>query len=92
MIKGPKKQIEPEIVIRAVKNCPNNYDGEEKILLIDADSICYLATYFPEDSEMFFPTEEEQLEEAKFRVRNKLQEIQNNVEEWFNIIQTYIFI
>ena len=52
----------------------------------------YTATYFPEDSLIEFPTEEEQLEEAKYRVRTKLQEIQSNVEEWFNIVQTYIFI
>lgn len=92
MIQGPKKQIESEIVVRTVKNCPNSYDDTKRVLLIDADSIVYLATYFPEDSLMFFPTEEEQIEEAKFRVRNKLQEIQNNVEEHYNIIHTIIFV
>jgi 5'-3' exonuclease len=75
-----------------VKNCPNKYDDSERVLLIDADSIMYTATYFPEDSLLDFPTEEEQIEEAKYRTRTKLQEIQNNVEEWFNIIQTYVFI
>lgn len=92
MIQGPKKQIESEIVIRTVKNCPKSYDDTKRILLVDADSICYLATYFPEDSLMFFPTQEEQIEEAKFRVRNKLQEIQNNIEEHFNIISCMLFV
>jgi 5'-3' exonuclease len=92
MIKGPKKETQPEIVIKTVKNCPKSYDDTKRVLLVDADSICYLATYFPEDSEMFFPTQEEQIEEAKFRVRNKLQEIQNNVEEHYNIIHCMLFV
>jgi 5'-3' exonuclease len=92
MIKGPKKQIEPEIVIRTVKNCPSSYDDTKRILLIDSDSILHTSTYFPEDSIMHFPTEEEQIEEAKFRVRNKLQEIQNNVEEYYNIVSTILFV
>lgn len=92
MIQGPKKQIESEIVIRTVKNCPKSYDDTKRVLLVDADSICYLASYFPEDSLMTFPTEEEQIEEAKFRVRNKLQEIQNNIEEHFNIISCMLFV
>jgi 5'-3' exonuclease len=91
MIQGPVKQNVEEI-IRVVKNCPTSYDDSERVLLIDADSIMYTATYFPEDSLIEFPTEEEQIEEAKYRTRTKLQEIQINVEEWFNIVQTYIFI
>ena len=92
MIQGKVKETQPEIVVRTVKNCPKSYDDTKRVLLIDADSICYLATYFPEDSEMFFPTQEEQIEEAKFRVRNKLQEIQNNIEEHFNIIHCMLFV
>jgi 5'-3' exonuclease len=92
MIKGPKKQIEPEIVIRTVKNCPSSYDDTKRVLLVDSDSILHTSTYFPEDSIMHFPTEEEQIEEAKFRVRNKLQEIQNNVEEYYNIVSTILFV
>ena len=92
MIQGPLKQTLPEEIIRTVKNCPSKYDDSKRVLLIDADSIMYTATYFPEDSLIEFPTEEEQLEEAKYRTRTKLQEIQSNVEEWFNIVQTYIFI
>lgn len=92
MIQGPVKQNVIEDVIRTVKNCPTSYDDSERVLLIDADSIMYTATYFPEDSLIEFPTEEEQIEEAKYRTRTKLQEIQINVEEWFNIVQTYIFI
>lgn len=93
MIKGNvKTNIEEEIVIRTVKNCPSSYDNTERVLLIDADSILYFATYFPEDSVMSFPDEDSQIEEAKFRVRNKIQEIQNNIEEWYNIKETFIFI
>lgn len=93
MITGVKKQnIEEEIIIREVKNTPSIYDATERILIIDADSILYFATYFPEDSLMSFPDETSQIEEAKFRIRNKLQEIQNNVEEWYNIIHTVIFV
>jgi 5'-3' exonuclease len=92
MIQGPVKQNIEEEIVRTVKNCPTKYDDSQRVLLIDADSIMYTSTYFPEDSLLEFPTEEEQLEEAKYRTRTKLQEIQNNVEEWYNIIQTYIFI
>lgn len=92
MIQGPIKQGVIEEIIRTVKNCPKSYDDSERVLLIDADSIMYTATYFPDDSLIEFPTEEEQIEEAKYRTRTKLQEIQINVEEWFNIVQTYIFI
>ena len=92
MIQGPVKQGIEEEIIRTVKNCPTKYDDSQKVLLIDADSIMYTSTYFPEDSLLEFPTEEEQLEEAKYRTRTKLQEIQINVEEWYNIVQTYIFI
>lgn len=92
MIQGPVKQNIEEEVIRTVKNCPTKYDDSERVLLIDADSIMYTSTYFPKDSLLEFPTEEEQLEEAKYRTRTKLQEIQLNVEEWYNIVQTYIFI
>jgi len=92
MITGVKKEEQFEEIVKIVKNCPTSYDDSKRVLLIDADSIMYTATYFPEDSLLEFPTEEEQLEEAKYRTRNKIQEIQNNVEEWFNIVQTYIFI
>lgn len=94
MIEGKRREdiTIPEIVVRTVKNCPEIYDPEARVLLIDADSILYTSTYFPEDSLMEFPTEEEQIEEFKFRINSKLQEIQNNVEEWFNILQTIIFV
>lgn len=92
MIQGPVKQNIDEEIVRTVKNCPTKYDDSKRVLLIDADSIMYTSTYFPEESLLEFPTEEEQLEEAKYRTRTKLQEIQNNVEEWYNIVQTYIFI
>jgi hypothetical protein len=49
MIQGPVKQNIEEEVIRTVKNCPTKYDDSERVLLIDADSIMYTSTYFPED-------------------------------------------
>jgi len=84
--------IADETIIKTIKNCPIKYDDTSRVLLIDADSLLYLCTYFPEDSIMEFPNEDYQIEEAKFRLRNKIQEIQNNVEEWFNIRNTFLFI
>ena len=94
---GGKMKIGPttggdEIVTRVVKNCPSKYDETERVLIIDADSIMYFASYFPEDSLLEFPTEEDRVEEAKYRTRTKLQEIQNNIEEFYNIKNTFIFI
>ena len=91
MIQGIVKTFDGDIV-REVKNCPKKYDSTPRKLIIDADSIIYTSTYFPEDSIMTFSTEEEQIEEAKFRVGNKLQEIQNNIEEHYNITNTVIFV
>ena len=95
MIQGQiKKNFNEEtvIVVREVKNLPNSYDDTKRILIVDADSIMYFATHFPEDALMEFPTEEDRIEEAKYRTRTKLQEIQNNVEEWYNIQETFVFI
>ena len=92
MITGVKKEQQEEIIDKVVKNCPKEYDATERILLVDADSLLYYACHFPEDSLMEFPTEEERIEEAKFRVGNKIQEITNNVEEWFNITKTLLFV
>jgi len=95
MIQGQVKKNfneEPVIVVREVKNLPSSYDETERVLIVDADSIMYFSSYFPEDSILDFPTEEDRIEEAKYRTRTKLQEIQNNVEEWYNIKNTFIFI
>jgi len=83
---------EVDIVVKEVKNCPLKYDSTQRVLIIDADSIMYFATHFPEDSLMEFPTEEERIEEAKYRTRTKLEEIHNNIEEFYNIQETFIFI
>lgn len=91
MIKGEIKESE-QYAEQSVINCPKIYDETKRVLLIDADSIGYLASYFPETSFLDFPTLEERQEECKYRVRNKLQEIQNNVEEWYNIISTIMFV
>jgi hypothetical protein len=95
MIKGVKAttvQEDVDIVVREVKNCPIEYDNTERVLLIDADSIMYFATYFPEESLMDFPTEDDRIEEAKYRTRTKLEEIHNNIEEFYNIRETFMFI
>jgi len=83
---------EVDIVVKEVKNCPLKYDNTERVLIIDADSIMYFASHFPEDSLMEFPTEEERIEEAKYRTRTKLEEIHNNIEEFYNIQETFIFV
>ena len=81
-----------EIITRVVKNFPSKYYETQRVLIIDADSIMYFSSYFPEDSMLEFPTEEDRIEEAKYRTRTKLQEIQNNIEEFYNIKNTFIFI
>jgi hypothetical protein len=83
---------EVDIIVREVKNMPSEYDKTERVLIIDADSIMYFASHFPEDSLMEFPTEEDRIEEAKYRTRTKLEEIHNNIEEFYNIQETFIFI
>ena len=90
-IQGKIKESE-QYVEQSVINCPKKYDETKRVLLIDADSISYLSSYFPETSFLYFPTLKERQEECKYRIRNKLQEIQNNVEEWYNIISTIMFV
>jgi len=92
MITGVKKKEEDEIIDKVVKNCPKEYDPTERVLICDMDSVLYYATYFPDDGMIEFNTEEEYEEEVKFRIRNKIQEITNNVEEWFNIKSTVLFV
>jgi 5'-3' exonuclease len=91
MITGVKKNTE-EPLVKVVKNAPTKYDDRERVLLIDADSIVYTTTYFPDDGIIEFNSEEEYIEEVKFRIRNKIQEITNNVEEWYNIKSTLLFV
>ena len=92
MITGVKKEQQEEIIDKVVKNCPKEYDPTERVLICDMDSVLYYATYFPDDGMIEFNTEEEYEEEVKFRIRNKIQEITNNVEEWFNIKSTVLFV
>lgn len=73
-----------------IKNEPIVYDNRERILLIDGDSLVYLSCYFPNNN--IFLSDEEKWKEIKYRINNKLQQIQSNVEKWFNIKQTLIFI
>lgn len=90
-IQGKIKESE-QYAEQSVINCPKKYDETKRVLLIDADSISYLSSYFPETSFLEFPTLKERQEECKYRIRNKIQEIQNNVEEWYNIISTIMFV
>ena len=94
MIKGVRTTgiQEVDIIVREVKNMPSEYDKTERVLIIDADSIMYFASHFPKDSLMEFPTEEDRIEEAKYRTKTKLHEIHNNIEAFYNIQETFIFI
>jgi len=91
-VKATSNQYDLDIVVKEVKNAPLTYDNSERVLIIDADSIMYFATHFPEQSLMDFPTEEDRIKEAKYRTRTKLEEIHNNIEEFYNIRETFMFI
>lgn len=91
MITGKIKTIN-ELKNNFVKNCPKSYDATSRILIIDGDSILHTSTYFPEDSEIVFNNLFDKIEEIHFRINTKLQEIQNNVEEYYNIKKTLIFV
>lgn len=78
-------------VVRVVKNKPLKYDNTERVLLIDADSIVWFSNHNPN----LLPEErgtEEDLNECKFRLRAKIQEIVNNIEEFFNIKKTILCV
>ncbi len=80
-----------EIIPKYVKNEPTEFDPTPRVLLIDLDSIGYSVIHFPETGTVHFDTDEEYIEEAKHRMREKIQEIHNNVEKWFNITDTFAF-
>tara|TARA_R110002167_G_scaffold149240_2_gene342466 strand:+ start:341 stop:1183 length:843 start_codon:yes stop_codon:yes gene_type:complete len=96
MIQGKLKKenlkLENKIINRVVKNYPVNYDKTKRVLIIDADSIMYFATHFPESSLMEFPTEQDRIEEAKYRTKSKIHEIHNNIDSYYNIQETFMFI
>lgn len=77
---------------RVIKNSPSKYDSTERVLLIDADSIIYMCIHFTEESLQFFGSDELLREEVKYRIRNKVQEIQSSVDLFFNIKETFLFI
>lgn len=84
---------EIDIEIRTVKNCPSSYDNTERVLIIDGDSAIWMALYNPEPKPGdIIPEIPFDFEEAKFRFRKKLQEITNNVDQYFNIVKTMLFI
>ncbi len=65
-----------------IVNEPTLYDYTDRVLLIDMDSIIYTASY----------KTEEDLEECYFKINNKIFEITLNIEKWFKITKTYMFI
>lgn len=77
---------ESPIIEKELVNKPNEYDKTERVLLIDADSLLYTAIYNPD------PLVEDDLEECKFRLDNKIQEIHNNIESYYNIVKTMYFL
>lgn len=84
-----QKQIkkETDIVDKMIVNSPEKYDNTERLLIIDGDSMLFLATYNPKDE-----PEPLTLEEVEYRLEKKIQEITLNVERYYNIIRTVIFI
>lgn len=82
-----------EVIEKSILNEPTVYDSSPKILLIDSDSILYTSIYNPDRVEN--QTEEEillDIEECKFRLNKKIQEIVLNVEKWYNIQKTLFFV
>lgn len=80
-----------EIVPKVICNEPLEFDSSKKVHLIDADSIIWFSHYNPN----LLPEErgtEEDVEECKYRLRTKIQEISNNVERWFNITDTILCV
>lgn len=78
---------------KIVLNEPKSYDNTPKVLLVDADSILYTSVYNPDRPEN--QTEEEillDIEECKFRLNKKVQEISLNIEKWYNIQKTLFFV
>lgn len=70
------------IIEKIIVNEPRKYDNTPRTLLIDADSIVYTSIYKSEDD----------FEECKYKFENKIQEITINIEKWYNITKTYIYI
>lgn len=87
-----KDSTDFEIPIKICKNEPTEYDPTPRVLLVDGDSLLYMCVYFPENPNFVFETDEEYLNEAKHRLREKIQEISINIEKWFNIKQTIFFL
>ena len=77
--------------VKLIKNEPLQFDDTPRVLLLDGDSLLFQVIYFPLDGLIQFDTDEEYIEEAKHRLREKVQEITINIEKWFNIKQTLIF-
>lgn len=66
---------------RKVLDAPKKYDATERVLIIDGDSMYFFAIY----------GSEENLQESKFKLRSKMEEVVNEVEKYFNITQTIVF-
>lgn len=74
MITGTAKKMPLQVTLE--------YDDEPKVLLIDADSIPYIAHHGTEDD----------LEMSKFKTIEKVREIIINVGEYFNIVKILVFV
>jgi 5'-3' exonuclease len=78
---------ETQILDKMIVNSPEKYDNTERVLLIDGDSLMFLATYNPVHSDI-----EMTLEEVQFRLEKKKQEIILNVERYYNIKEVVMYI
>jgi len=76
---------------RIVKNPPSSFCNKERVHFVDADSLLFICTYSPIDKETGEIPELE-FEEVTYRLREKLAEIQLNIEEFYNIKQTFLFV
>lgn len=91
MARGESMEEYSNVFEKIVLNKPIVYDNTPRALLIDSDSLLYEMLYKIDEpyiddfGNLIIRTEEEQFEEGKFRVANKIQEITNNIEEWYNI-------
>lgn len=90
--------IGEEFQDKYVKNCPTQRDETDRVLLCDSDSLLFEVLYkidepyLDESGEEYKRTEEEEFEEGKYRLNNKVQEITNTIEEWYNIKASYWFL
>jgi 5'-3' exonuclease len=81
-----------------VLNEPLQYDNTPRLLIVDADSLFYHACYNPARKEVdangnstFKLTPEEDLNNCKYNLDNKIQDINNTINNFYNITNTTYF-